>query len=463
MPETFDIFSPVNCKVLTGRRYASEREISMVTGRVSAARARWSQTPIGERLEVCRRFVEILGARADVLAEELAWAIGRPIEQAPGELEGVRERATYMIDIAEAALSPRETTLSGTETARIGREPCAAAILIIAPWNYPYLTAINSLIPAIAAGNAVILKHSPQTPMVAENLVSAFEEAGLPAHVFQFLHATNEQTRTLIESSSVGHVVFTGSVAAGRVVNTVAARALKRATLELGGKDPAYVRQDADIESSARDIAAGAFFNSGQSCCAVERIYVDRHVESALVDALAAEAASLRLGNPLDRDTTLGPVIDKKAAERTLAQVREAERDGGRVIAPLTQRDTDLPETYLEPHLVAAAGQNTRLMQEETFGPAVGILGVDSDEEAVELMNDSAFGLTASIWTRDKKAAERIGDALVTGTWFMNRCDYLSPRLPWSGRKQSGLGCSLSELGYQELTRPKSALLKTLA
>jgi acyl-CoA reductase-like NAD-dependent aldehyde dehydrogenase len=316
---------------------------------------------------------------------------------------------------------------------------------------------VNAVVPALLAGNSVILKMAAQTPLVAERYREAFRVAGLPDGVFQFLHLDHGQVAKVIGDSRIGFVAFTGSVPGGHAVQRAAAGRFIATGLELGGKDPAYVRADAPLEATVENLVDGAFFNSGQSCCAVERIYVDRKIYQPFVDAFVALTRQYRLGNPLERETTLGPTVRTAAADAVRAQIQEAVHKGAKRLLNMG----DKPGTpYLPPEVLVNVNHGMALMREETFGPAIGIMPVAGDEEAIALMNDSRYGLTASIWTTDAEAAVRIGDRVDTGTWYMNRCDYLDPALAWTGVKDSGRGCTLSRLGLETFTRPKSFHLR---
>jgi acyl-CoA reductase-like NAD-dependent aldehyde dehydrogenase len=335
-------------------------------------------------------------------------------------------------------------------------------VFVVAPWNYPYLTAVNAVVPALMAGNAVILKHSAQTPLCAERIAEALAAGGLPAGVFQHLHLNHEAEARIIAGGEVDFVSFTGSVAGGHSVQQAAARQFLGVGLELGGKDPAYVRPDADLPHAIENLADGAFFNSGQSCCAIERIYVHRDVYDRFVDGLVEAARGYQLDDPTAPGTTLGPLVRPAAADFVRGQIEEAVAAGARAHVDPKAFAKDAPGTaYLAPQVLTAVDHTMRIMTEETFGPAVGVMRVSSDDEAIRLMNDSRYGLTAAIWTSDQDAAIRIGDRVETGTWFMNRCDYLDPALAWTGVKDSGRGCSLSRLQYEHLTRPKSFHLRT--
>ena len=396
-------------------------------------------------------------AKADALAEELTWQMGRPIAQSPGEIRrGFHERALHMCDIAEQGLS--DIALPQKENFRrfIRREPLGV-VFIIAPWNYPWLTSVNAVVPALLAGNSVILKMAAQTPLVGERYVEAFHAAGLPDGVFQVLHLDHQQVQKIISDNRVAFVAFTGSVAGGHAVQRAAAERFIATGLELGGKDPAYVRADAPLAATVENLVDGAFFNSGQSCCAVERIYVDKQIYRPFVEAFVSLARQYRLGNPLERETTLGPMVRTAAADAVRGQIREAIGKGAKAL--IREKDRD-GTPYLPPEVLVDVDHGMALMSEETFGPAIGIMPVAGDEEAIALMNDSRYGLTASIWTTDTEAALRVGDRVDTGTWYMNRCDYLDPALAWTGVRDSGRGCTLSRLGLETFTRPKSFHLR---
>jgi acyl-CoA reductase-like NAD-dependent aldehyde dehydrogenase len=417
----------------------------------------WKQVPVAERAAISRRMAEWCVAKADALAEELTWQIGRPISQSPGELKrGFHERALYMCEVAPQTLAdipiPEKSGFR-----RFIRREALGVVLVIAPWNYPWLTSVNAVVPALLAGNSVILKMAAQTPLVAERYLEAFRAAGLPDGVFQILHLDHQQVQRIISDNRVAFVAFTGSVAGGHAVQRAAAERFIGTGLELGGKDPAYVRADAPLEAAVENLVDGAFFNSGQSCCAVERIYVDRKVYQPFVDAFVALTRQYRLGNPLERETTLGPMVRTAAADTVRSQIKEALGKGAKAL--IRQKD-NAGTPYLPPEVLVDVDHGMALMREETFGPAIGIMPVASDEEAIALMNDSRYGLTASIWTTDVEAALRIGERVDTGTWYMNRCDYLDPALAWTGVKDSGRGCTLSRLGLETFTRPKSFHLR---
>jgi acyl-CoA reductase-like NAD-dependent aldehyde dehydrogenase len=449
--------TPVDGSVYAERKLASGKSIEAVLSKAVEAQKAWKQVPVGERAAIVRRMAEWCVARADELAGELSWQMGRPISQSPGELRrGFHERALYMCNVAEETLRDLEVEPKPGFQRFIRREPLGV-VLVVAPWNYPWLTSVNAVVPALLAGNSVILKMASQTPLVAERYAEAFKAAGLPEGVFQFLHLDHDQVARVIADPRIAFVAFTGSVSGGRAVQRAAAARFIGTGLELGGKDPAYVRADVDLPFAVENLVDGSYFNSGQSCCGIERIYVDKRIHKKFVEAFVELTRQYKLGNPLDKETTLGPLVRKEAADNVRAQIRQAVKKGAKALL-----DTkDKPGTpYLPPQVLIDVNHRMAVMTEETFGPVVGIQAVKDDDEAIELMNDSRYGLTASIWTRDADAALRIGDRVETGTWFMNRCDYLDPALAWTGVKDSGRGCTLSRLGLETFTRPKSFHLR---
>ena len=449
--------SPVDGSVYAERDLASDELIEQALQAAVAAQRSWKQAPVAERAALCRRMADWCVAQADTLAQELTWQIGRPIAHSPAELRrGFQERAHYMAEISAEALKEVQAPPKEGFQRFIRREPLGV-VLVLAPWNYPWLTSVNAVVPALLAGNSVILKMASHTPLVAERYAEAFRAAGLPQGVFQFLHLDHAQVARVIADERIAFVAFTGSVGGGHAVQRAAAERFIATGLELGGKDPAYVRADAPLEQAVENLVDGSYFNAGQSCCAVERIYVHKDVFTKFVDGFVELTRQYRLGNPLDTQTTLGPLISAAAADTVRAQIRDAVDKGAKT---LIKAKDSARTPYLAPEVLTNVDHRMALMTEETFGPAVGIMPVASDEEAIKLMNDSRYGLTASIWTADADAALRIGERVETGTWFMNRCDYLDPALAWTGVKDSGRGCTLSRLGLEAFTRPKSFHLR---
>jgi acyl-CoA reductase-like NAD-dependent aldehyde dehydrogenase len=361
-----------------------------------------------------------------------------------------------MLGIAPEALAAVLPAPKAGFRCQIKRVPLGV-VVVVAPWNYPYLTAVNSVIPALIAGNAVVLKASHQTPLCAERLLDAFASAGVPAGVFQYLHLSHSDTARLMREPRVASVCFTGSVVGGRAVVEATASGFATSGLELGGKDPAYVRADANLAHAIESLTDGAFFNAGQSCCGIKRIYVAASRYEEFVAGVVDLTNKYRLGSPLDPETTIGPMVRASAAEAVRSQVRDAVARGALQLVNESSFAASASGTpYLAPQVLVGVDHSMAIMREETFGPAVGIMKVASDDEALRLMNDSEFGLTAAIFSADAERAEILGDALQTGTVFLNRCDYLDPALAWTGVKNSGRGCTLSRVGFEQLTRPKS-------
>jgi acyl-CoA reductase-like NAD-dependent aldehyde dehydrogenase len=461
MSKILKTISPVDGSVYVERPFADEGQISTALRTAHAAFQRWKATPLAARAEVLTRAVQAFVAKKPAIAEEITRQMGRPIAHSPSEVNGFEERARYMISIAPQALADLAVEPKAGFTRFIRHEPLGV-VFTIAPWNYPYLTSVNSIVPALMAGNAVLLKHSAQTPLCAERYAEAFAEAGLPDGVYQYLHLSHADTERVIRAREVDFVAFTGSVPGGEMVEHSAVGRFIGLGLELGGKDPAYVRPDANLEHAVAYLVDGAFFNAGQSCCGIERIYVHDAVYDAFVDGFRSLTMQYVLGNPLHPATTLGPMVRASAAELVRDHIAQALASGASALIPAEHFPADKPGTpYLAPQALVNVDHQMRVMREESFGPVVGIMRVASDEEAVRLMNDSEYGLTASIWSEDAEAAVALGDQVETGTWFMNRCDYLDPALAWTGIKNSGRGCTLSVLGYEQLTRPKSFHLRT--
>jgi acyl-CoA reductase-like NAD-dependent aldehyde dehydrogenase len=454
--------SPVDGSLYVERPLATKKDTETALGRAAAAQATWKEVPVGERVAVVRRMVDWCLARADMLGEELTRQMGRPIAYTPNEIRrGFQERALHMCAIAAQALADIPVEKKEGFQRFIRREPLGV-VLVLAPWNYPWLTSVNAIVPALLAGNTVILKMAQQTPLVAERYADAFKAASLPSGVFQYLHLDHSQTARVIGDPRIAFVAFTGSVEGGHAVQRAAAERFIATGLELGGKDPAYVRADADLPSAIENLVDGSFFNSGQSCCGIERIYVDRKIYRPFVDGFVELTRKYKLGNPLDQETTLGPLVRTDAANAVRAQIRQALAKGAKALIDARAFPADKKGSpYLAPQVLINVDHRMKVMTEESFGPVVGIMPVANDEEAIKLMNDSRYGLTASIWTKDTDAALRIGEHVETGTWFMNRCDYLDPALAWTGVKDSGRGCTLSRLGLEAFTRPKSFHLKT--
>ena len=453
--------SPIDGSVYLERDYAQPEQFGVALELAHRAQRQWRQVPLVERKALCSAAVRAFVSNKDQIAQELCWQMGRPIKYAAGEVNSFAERAEYMISIADTALVPLQQDEKVGFIRYIRREP-VGVVLVIAPWNFPLHTPINVIVPALLAGNCAILKHSSQTPLCAERICQAFAEAGLPEGVLQYLHMDHESTEALVASGQVNHVAFTGSVSAGRKIEQAAAGQFIGVGLELGGKDPAYIRADADLDYAIESTVDGAFFNSGQSCCGLERIYVHESVYDAYVEGFVALVKRFHLGRSDDPNTTLGPMVRTSAADFVRQQIVEALEQGAVAQINANEFTMDRPGSpYLAPQVLTQVDHTMRVMTEESFGPVVGIMKVANDEEAIGLMNDSDLGLTAAIFTQDMDTGIALGDEIETGTFFINRCDYLDPALAWTGVKNTGRGCTLSSLGFEALTQPKSYHSKT--
>ncbi|TKZ20840.1 aldehyde dehydrogenase family protein [Shimia litoralis] len=454
---TIRCISPIDGSVYAERETLTLAQAQDAVEKAQLAQAEWAARPLQERIELVQASVARVGELNDEIVPEIAWQMGRPVRYG-GEFGGFNERASYMAEIAQDALAPIEIEDSDAFRRVIKRVP-HGLILVVAPWNYPYMTAINTVAPALISGNAVMLKHASQTPVVGERMAAAFHAAGVPKDVFQNVFLDHQTTSDLIAARSFGFVNFTGSVGGGKAMEAAASGTFTGLGLELGGKDPGYVMEDANLDAAVDTLIDGAMFNSGQCCCGIERIYVHETLFDAFVEKAVSIVNGYKLGNPLDMETTLGPMAHVRFADEVRSQVQEAVAAGA--IAHI--KPSDFPQdsgAYLMPQILTNVSHNMRVMREESFGPVVGIMSVKSDAEAIRLMNDSDFGLTASLWTQDPTRAETIADQIDTGTVFMNRADYLDPALCWTGCKNTGRGGGLSVIGYHNLTRPKSYHLK---
>ncbi len=462
MATGFSCISPVDGSVVFDRPYATDALVYATLTKAYRAFREWSRIPLPERIAACHALLDRIQAKADPLAHELTMQMGRPIRYSPGELQGFDLRGRTMLDLAAGALAPIQLPDDGSARRRIHKEPLGV-VLVLAPWNYPWLTAVNVLIPALVAGNTVVLKHAEQTALVAEALQQAALDAGIPEGVLQSLHMTHEMTAKVVEDPRIAHVAFTGSVAGGIAVHTAAAGTFKTVGLELGGNDAAYVHPSADPVATADALVDGSMFNSGQSCCAVERIFVHESVAKTFLERFVATTRDYVLGDPTDPDTTLGPIVRHANAAGIRGQVERALAAGARgLLDPASFQGSARGLPYLAPQILVDVDDDMQVMAEETFGPVAAIAVVRSDDEAIERMNGTRYGLTASVWGDDLDAAEALVPRLEAGTVYVNRCDYLDPMLPWVGIKDSGRGHTLSALGYDRLTRPKSVYVRPL-
>ncbi|WWD20150.1 hypothetical protein CI109_104626 [Kwoniella shandongensis] len=462
--------SPFTQKPICTRPLLSESELDSVIAQSVKAHKSWKKVPLEERIAIARKWLVEFEKIGDVAAEDISLQMGRPIGSCGGEIRGTLWRAGHMIDIAAESLAPIPQTkpeVEGTEKYTV-KQPLGV-VLVISPWNYPHMCLVNAVVAALIAGNAVILKPAPQTPSPAERWVSTWTSAGLPANVLQVAHVDQERTLgQLLPDPRIDFVSFTGSVAGGRAVQEAAnkSKTFKGVVLELGGNDPAYVRSDVNIKYAAEQLVDGVTFNSGQSCAAVERIYVHSSIFDEFVKEYVEFAKQHKLGDPSKSETTLGPVVSVASAARIRKQVSDAVAAGAKLVLD----ESSFPEAkegtaMVGPAVLVDVNHSMEIMNEETFGPVVGIMKVENDEEALTLMNDSVYGLTASVWTNPTDQASlnvfnQFVEELECGTVYMNKSDALDPSLPWHGWKQSGRGVSLSSFVYDNLVHFKSVMKK---
>ena len=455
--------SPVDGRVVVERALHTRTDVERTLQEAQRAQREWAHTPLATRVQIVEHAVTHFVSHGAAIAEEITWQMGRPLAHSPGEVRGFEERARAMLELAATALAPIEPAPKPGLRRRIERVPLGV-VAVVAPWNYPYLTAVNAVIPALVAGNAVVLKHSHQTPLCAERFQAAFDHAGVPAGVFSHLHLSHADTSTLMADPRVAHVACTGSVSGGRAVVQAIGAGFATAGLELGGKDAAYVRADAHLPAAIDTLTDGAFYNAGQSCCGIKRVYVHHSKMDEFVDGVVALTHRYTLGNPLDPATTLGPVVRAAAADALRDQVKAAVGAGAQQLIRSSQfADGGVGSPYLAPQVLINVHQAMPIVREESFGPVLTILSVRDDDEAIEWINDSDFGLTSAIFSQDLERANALAMRCETGTVFVNRCDYLDPYLSWTGYKQSGRGATLSVVGYEQLTKPHSIHIKELS
>ena len=452
---THTVDDPFTGENATSVPMANDATIGKTLDQAREAARALRKMPVEERIALCDRALAAFEAKAESVAKDITTQMGKPLSQARGEVKGMAGRWRHMMEIAKESLAdivlpPKE----GFER-RIAKDPLGV-VLDLPAWNYPLLTAVNAVVPAVLSGNAVVVKHSPRTPLCADHFARAFAEAGGPASAVQALFVDYETTEKMVGDSRIDAVLFTGSVLGGHRIQAAAKDRFVRVGLELGGNDPAYVAEDADLANTVENVVDGAMYNAGQSCCAVERVYVHRSLYEKFIAAAEPLVKGYVLGNPTDDKTSLGPIAQPWHAKELAAVVADAKAKGAKVVVGGEATDVGGKGRFFQATLLRDVAQNADVMQKESFGPILAVSAVDSDAEALARMNDSRLGLTASVWTKDRDRADRLARELEFGTVYMNRCDALDPALPWTGTKDSGRGVTLSELGFAELTRPKS-------
>ncbi|KAH8795439.1 putative succinate-semialdehyde dehydrogenase [Hyaloscypha finlandica] len=460
--ETITTISPITNKPILTRNGVSTADLKLLPEVATEAFLSFRKTTLAERQAIVKKALKILGDKQDILAKELTEQMGRPIAYTAKEVTTAVKRGEYLLKISEETLKDTEGEAEKGFKRFIRKVP-VGPVLILFAWNYPYLILVNSLIPALLAGNSVILKPSPQTPTIVEHITSIFEEAGLPQNVIQYFHCGSPTTiESIVRDPKVALICFTGSVAGGLAVQKAAADRIVNVGLELGGKDPAYIRSDVDVAWAAEEIVDGAIFNSGQSCCSLERIYVDEKIHDEFVKAVQSVLKNYKLGDPLDEKTHLGPVVSKRSKETIEAHIKDALEKGAKDATPENDSFESPPPdgNFVKPTLLTNVDHSMIVMTEESFGPILPVMKVKGDTEAIKLMNDSEFGLTASIWTKDTEKGAELAEQVDAGTVFVNRCDYPSPDLAWTGWKNSGKGVTLSKFGFEQFVKLKSLHFK---
>jgi acyl-CoA reductase-like NAD-dependent aldehyde dehydrogenase len=447
------INNPATEQLITELKTDTTKVIKEKYAKCCAAQPAWAATPLQERLACITRFHALLETNKDMLADALTSEVGKPVQQSYNELNGARARIQYFLDNAEKYLADERVTEDGLTKERISYEPLGV-IANISAWNYPYLVGVNVFIPALLAGNAVMYKPSEFALLTGHHIGSLLHKAGVPADVFQVITGAGDAGAVLLNLPLKGYF-FTGSYATGKRIAEVVAGKMVPVQLELGGKDPLYVMDDVtDTQSVAAAALEGVMYNAGQSCCAVERIYVHESVYDDFTEAIKTEASNMKIGDPREPGTDLGPITRPSQQTTLWQQVQDALDKGAKILF----QTTDLPSTgsYYPLTLLTNVNHDMRIMREESFGPIVGIQKVKDDAEAIALMQDTEYGLTAAVYGTDISRAENIMRQMRTGTVYFNCCDRVSAGLPWSGRGHSGMGSTLSYQGIRAFVQPKA-------
>jgi acyl-CoA reductase-like NAD-dependent aldehyde dehydrogenase len=434
------------------RKSVQEKYTTLKSGQI-----KWAEISLDARLVCIQKFYDLLDSEKDKLAKILSLEVGKPLSQSYNELKGARTRIKFFLENSKKWLSEEWVVTEGGTKEKITYEPLGL-IANISAWNYPYLVGVNVFIPALIAGNAVLYKPSEYSTLTGLEIENLLHKAGVPTDVFKAVTGAREAGQALLELPLDGYF-FTGSFKTGLAIAQQAAPKLVPFQMELGGKDPVYVMDDiAEIKSSAAGIADGAFYNNGQSCCSVERIYVHEKIYDEFVKEFTEEVKSYKIGNPLEEGIYIGPLSRKDQLEVLSSQIKDALDKGAKLVCG--GKKISGKGYYFEPAVLVNVNHNMSIMKDESFGPVIGIQKVSSDEEALKLMNDTEYGLTAAVYSKDKDRADQILRKLNTGSVYWNCCDRVSPYLPWSGRKNSGLGATLSYIGIRAFVKPKGYHLR---
>ncbi len=462
MTATFDIVSPIDNKVYATCAYSSRADIMKAVETARSAIAGWKATPFEDRAAVIIKFLEAVQKRREILAKHVSWQMGRPLWQAD-ESERLLINGKVLVDDARKTLEPIEIR-QDTNIRRIVELDPLGVCLSICAWNYPVAMASSLVTAPLLMGNVVIMKHAPQTALVAEVFAEAASDAGLPKGVFQALHMAHPDAEALIGSGLVDMVQFIGSTRGGQAVYNAGQETFTRYGLELGGKDPLYLRSDVSIPAILDDLMEGCFGNAGQSCCSVERIYVHQDIYQDFVAQFEAAVAKVHMGHPIDEKPFFGPVVSTAAADRINGLTADAVAKGAKAVfaagrSPLAKAGS----AYVEPQVLLNVDHSMAVMRDETFGPVIPVMKVSGDDEAIKLMNDTDYGLTASIWSQDIDTALELGRKVESGLFYVNRCDHADLYLPWGGVKRSGIGRSYTFKGLEELVSPRAYHVRTLS
>ncbi|MBK6980534.1 MAG: aldehyde dehydrogenase family protein [Betaproteobacteria bacterium] len=456
---TLKITNPANGRPVAALPADDAASVKAKYAAARDAQPRWAALPAKKRLDAIAKFRAAVIAQAEELAAILTTEVGKPIAQSRGELKGLVGRLDFFLAETVRTLRPRNVSGAnpGAMMEVIGHEPLGV-VANISAWNYPYFVGANVFVPALAAGNTVLYKPSEFATLTGLAIARLLHASGVPDDAFIPLVGAGEVGAALVKQPVDG-VFFTGSYGTGKRIAQAVRGRMIRLQLELGGKDPVYVCGDADVAAAAAGIADGAFYNNGQSCCAVERIYVEERIFDAFVSAFVATVKGFRVGDPQDDATYIGPLARAPQVQVLADQVADARAKGAKVLTG--GKRIKAKGNWFEPTVLTGVDHTMAVMREESFGPVIGLMPVAGDEEAVRLMNDTAYGLTAGVYTKSSVRARRILSQVRAGSVYWNCCDRVSPRLPWSGVGHSGLGVTLSTAGIEAFTRPKAWHLRS--
>ena len=455
--DIMQIVNPATEEIIKELDEDTPQALSKKFQQLKSAQPKWSQYPLAHRVSIIRKFSGLLLDEIENLAQVLTREVGKPLQQSRNEVNGARNRIQWFTENAEKYLADELMTQADGLQERISYEPLGV-VCNISAWNYPYLVGVNVFIPALLSGNAVMYKPSEYATLTGLEIERLLGKAGIPSDIFQIAIGGRNTGEALLDLPFDGYF-FTGSYKTGKYIYEKVSARMVPCQCELGGKDPLYVADDvSDVAAVAAATADGAFYNNGQSCCAVERIYVNEKVYDPYIEAFRKEVSSWKKGKPTEEGVYFGPVTRKDQIAVLEKQVEDAVAKGARLL--LGGKREEGKGYYFEPTVLVNVNHNMEIMREESFGPVIGIMKVKNDEQAIELMQDTEYGLTASVYSKDQSRAEKILRNIDAGTGYWNCCDRVSAAVPWSGRKHSGFGATLSHVGIRAFTKPKSYHLR---